>query len=109
MAPIPIDPNDVFCDLAEEGAALGLLGLMTGLSEEHWCASWMLGMEYSLWPPAAGTRFGMGAITERQATLLQLLAEEAGGWWTYDNEKGPTFVRLDAWKEKYDSARSSAG
>lgn len=35
---IQIDPNQVRCDQADEGAALGLLGMMMGISEEFWCA-----------------------------------------------------------------------
>lgn len=30
--------ENAYCDGPDEGAALGLLGLMTGISEEYWCA-----------------------------------------------------------------------
>jgi hypothetical protein len=100
---IPVDPNNVFCDDAEEGAALGLLGLMTGISEEYWCAGWMSGLEYSLWEVAAGTGYGMGQITERQAALLRLLSEECDGWWYFHDSAGPTFIRRDNWREKMSS------
>lgn len=32
---IPCNVDEAFCDTAEEGAALGLLGLMTGISERQ--------------------------------------------------------------------------
>lgn len=94
--------NDVRCGDASEGAALGLLGLMTGLSEEFWCAGWMSGMEYSLWRAGAGMRWGQGIISERQATLLRLLQEECDGWWAWVGEgadSGPQFFRTAAWLE----------
>lgn len=95
---IPCNPNDVFCDGADEGAALGLLGLMTGISEENWCAGWMSGLEFSLWEARAGERcYGMGVITERQSQLLKLLSEECGGWWRWDDAAGVTFIRMADW------------
>lgn len=98
------DPNDIHCGLAEEGAALGLLGLMKGISEEFWCAGWMSGLEYDLWAAEAGKHYGQGVITERQATLLRLLSEEADGWWYWRGNDGPKFVRLDKWREKLKAA-----
>ena len=53
----PRSPYDLYCELAEEGAAAGLLALMTGLSEEYWCASWLIDLEYRLWQVVAGTKF----------------------------------------------------
>ncbi len=111
---IPVEPHNVFCDLAEEGAALGLLGLMTGISEEYWCAGWMSGLEFSLWQAAQSgpMSYGQGHITERQATLLRLLSEESDGWWrwiddTRDASKsGARFVRLDDWRAHLEKIRA---
>ena len=33
--------HDLLCDCPEDGAKLGLLALMAGISEECWCAGWM--------------------------------------------------------------------
>ncbi len=98
MNPLAMDLETVNCDTADEGAALGLLGLMLGLSEECWCAGWMSGTEHALWRIEAGQGWGQCEITERQATLLRLLSEECDGWWYY--EDGPKFIRLEAWKTK---------
>lgn len=92
------DPDTISCGLAEEGAALGLLGLMLGISEEFWCAGWMTGLEHDLWEAPAGKSYGMGTISERQATLLKLLSEECDGWWWWND--GPKFIRLDTWRER---------
>ena len=75
---------------------MGLIALMTGLSEENWCAGWLSNMEYELWQVKPGARFGMGEITERQATLLRLLSEEAGGWWVWLGD-GPKFLTTTKW------------
>lgn len=104
---IPVEPDLVFCDQSDEGAALGLLGLMTGLSEEHWCSGWMSGLEFSLWEAKAGDRFGQGVITERQATLLRLLSEECDGWWYWVRDSGPRFARLSEWREMVAKGKTS--
>jgi len=87
-----------FFDLAEEGAEYGLLCLMTGISEEHWAAGWMQGLEHRLWEMVEGGErgYGMGEVTERQVQLLRLLSEEGDCWWRWDD--GPRQVSLDAWK-----------
>jgi hypothetical protein len=97
---IGIDPNEVSCSDTAEGAALGLLGLMTGISEEYWCAGWMSGLEYDLWRIEAGKGYGQGSITDRQGLLLRELSAECDGWWYWDKDKGPKFIRMDAWLKK---------
>ena len=98
-----------FCDQADEGARYGLLALMTGISEEFWCASWMSGLEFDCWRAVEdnGRDYGMGRITERQATLMRLLSEEADGWWHYPKEaRDPKFIRLAEWKQKIAELRA---
>ena len=91
-----------FFDLAEEGARYGLLCLMTGISEGYWCAGWMSGLEYSLWKAHSGDAFYSHYYTDRQKTLLRLLAEEAGGWWVWsDKEQEPKFLRMDDWLARF--------
>jgi hypothetical protein len=97
LAVIPVNPGDCFCESAEEGAALGLLGLMTGLSEEYFCAGWIKDLEYWLWRAVSNQSFGMGKISERQAELLRLLSEECDGWWIWEADN-PKFVSLEWWR-----------
>lgn len=99
---IPVDPNYVMCDATEEGAAMGLLGVMSGLSEEMWCAGWLSGLEHSMWAIRQGgsRKFGMGEVSQRQADLLRLLSEECSGWWVWDDAKGPVFVRMSEWEKR---------
>ncbi len=95
------------CGDSSEGAEVGLLGLMTGISEEFWCAGWMSGLEYDLWEAAAGKSYGQGTISERQAMLLRLLSEECDGWWYWYQNDGPKFVRLDKWRAKVAAVKRS--
>ena len=91
--------NEIFCDDTAEGAQLGLIGLMTGISEEYYCAGWMSGLEYDLWLIEPGSHYGQGVITERQAALLRLLSEECDGWWHWTAD-GAKFIRLEKWRQK---------
>lgn len=103
---IECDPNDLLGSDIEGGAAAGLLGLMAGLSEEHWAAGWISGNEHTLWRMVQGgenRRMGLGEVTERQVGLLKALSEECGGWWVWDDDKGPVFMRLAAWKDRLDA------
>jgi hypothetical protein len=88
------------CESPAEGAALGLLGLVSGISEECWCASWLDGLEFDLWKAATNVNYGQGRITERQAKLLRLLSEECDGWWCWkgDETDNPQFVSLAEWR-----------
>lgn len=91
--------NDISCDLPSEGAAVGLLALMTGISEDCWCAGWMSGLEFALWDVSPGKKYGQGEITERQALLLKLLSEESNGWW-YWTDDGPRFISRSEWAQR---------
>jgi hypothetical protein len=94
---LSVDPNECCCDSSAQGAALGLLGLMTGLSEEYFRAGWVQGLEYSLWSAEPGQPFGSGEITERQTQLLRLLSAECEGWWIWQHNR-PKFVTLEWWR-----------
>jgi hypothetical protein len=89
----------------EEAFHTALPGLMSELSEEHWCAGWLTGLEFSLWAMVKGdatTVFGMGQITERQLQLLKLLSEETGVWWHWpDDGDGPEPISLEEWEPLY--------
>lgn len=98
-------PENLYCSCPAEGAAYGLFALMTGISEELWCAGWVTGLERSLWlmvVEAEGGKFGMGDLTPRQVQLLRLLAEESGVWWTWPKDAdSPECVPLDEWRAKF--------
>jgi len=94
--------DNLDCDDSVDAARMGLLALMRGISEEAWCAGWMMGLEFDLWAVREGRQdaYGqIGAITERQARLLRDLSDEADGWWRWGDTDGPTFVRLEEWRK----------
>lgn len=83
----------------DKDAALALNSLMSEISEDHYCAGWLGGLEYDLWKIVQGgnREFGFGDIAESRVTELKRLSEKAGGWWYYDEENGETFIPMDAW------------
>jgi hypothetical protein len=97
MTPHEID--NVLCGTVKDGAQLGLLGLMAGISQDHYAAGWMNGLEYDLWLIEPGKEYGWREITERQSTLLRLLSDECDGWWYFDMHHGPIFISLDKWRD----------
>ena len=92
--------NCLFTESPQRGAALGLLALMRGISEQCYYAGWMSDLEYDLWQIAREAPYGHGTITARQAQLLRLLTEEADGWCTYSDGDDPVFLDLASWREK---------
>ena len=72
--------HNIFEDSPEQGAAVGLCALMSGISEGYYCAGWMSGLEYDLWQAPEDMDYGIGWITKRQSDLLKLLSEECIGW-----------------------------
>ncbi len=91
-----------------QAAQRALLVYMRRLSEENWCAGWLMGLEYTLWDWVVRWRNHAELISEferaNQADIeaLSWLAEQAGGWWQWDEaSKEPQFVPLAEWMEKY--------
>ena len=95
--------NSIFenlsCHDPQGVAAHALAGLMSSISEDLWCASWLDGTENSLWNMVQGgpRKWGMGEVSQRQVDLLRLLSEEAEGWIIY-GDAGPQFVPIEKWK-----------
>lgn len=81
----------------DPGAALMLEHEMRDLSEDHYCAGWMSGLEYTLWravttEPMVAIDYGIGVITLAELQSLRELSGKAGGWWTHRR-----FVPMDEW------------
>ena len=89
-------------------AALALLELMEDISEEHYAAGWMSGLEESLWWIAhgGGPMYGMIPVSDERIAALRVLAHRAGGWWHWcehpvDDEPDETFIALDKWEQRF--------
>lgn len=92
---------DSLAKAADQDAAVLLKASMGGISEEYYCAGWLIGLEHKLWRMVEGgdRRFGMGEVREDEATELKRLSEKAGGWWIYsEDNSGETFVTAEEWQ-----------
>ena len=88
--------DELRCSSTSEGATIGLLALMTGISQEFHREEWHPGLEYDLW------RAQHGVVPSHHATLLRLLHEECGGWWGWEYvfTPGPRFFTTENWLER---------
>jgi hypothetical protein len=79
---------------------------MSDISEEYYCAGWLIGLEEILWSMVVGNRreFGMGVVTEDEVSQLKQLSDQAGGWWHYVEGDGETFITLQDWKTQMEAA-----
>jgi hypothetical protein len=94
-----------------------LYELMSEISEDCWCAGWMMGNEFSLWDAiVTGDRtYGMAFMDEWLLASCKALAEQIGGWieWRDDEqgltnaEWGPYFIAMPEWLDKF--AKDKAG
>lgn len=83
----------------QEAAAL-LQEHMSDLSEEHWCAGWLMGCERTLWNAVqeGPFRWGMQDLAQRDVDRLRELHERAGGWWRWsDKAMRALFVPTHEW------------
>lgn len=69
--------------------------LMSDLSEDCWCAGWMVGTERDLWrlAVAGGGTWGQGSVSQEQALTLLRLAYALNEWPKLDS-----WVPLDEWR-----------
>lgn len=86
---------------ADETSAYRLRNLMTDLSEDHYCAGWLIGLEYMLFGAAyADDEFGSGLTFSEKRDLI-LYSQDCQGWWIWKHQKR-TFVPFDEWLEMYE-------
>jgi len=79
-----------------------LYDLMSEISEEHWCAGWMYGLEFDLWERVKSDDplpYGFREIDAALLKRLRELSEEIGGWIYTDETFNAHFVLLDEWDE----------
>ena len=92
----------------DRDAAVLLLCLMEEISEEHWCASWMSGLEHMLWRVLKGEarledvgimlRAEAVAPSDKDVIKLGRLHEKSGGWWYWsDTMMCALFVPTPEW------------
>jgi hypothetical protein len=80
-----------------------LLWMIMDLSEDCYCAQWLINLEFILWDKmmTGKTDFGFG-MEESDLIRLKSLSELAGGWWTWpQGEEQPRFVNTEEWTTIY--------
>lgn len=89
--------------------AIALRVMMSDISEEAYCATWMHDNEYVLWGMVQGDidpYYGMYAVSREEIATLKTLSEDAGVWFIWDanstdNEAQP--ISLDDWSPRYEA------
>ncbi len=83
-------------------AARLLARVMSGLSEDYFCAGWLGDCEYALWADLTGYEEIAGVkawgITQEEKDELRLAHEVAGGWIVW-GEGGETYLSNKDWQE----------
>ena len=72
---------------------------MSEISEDAYCAGWLIDLEYDLWQILIDGQgeFGMMGLSEPEIQQLRELSDACGGWIVYDDDRGETFVPLAQW------------
>ena len=79
-----------------------LVKVMSGISEECWCAGWMHNLEYMLWDAVTGRRKNLCSLEEIEQ--LKYLSEKCGGWIIWDEQaRGEKFVPKQEWLRLYEA------
>jgi hypothetical protein len=98
---LPSTATDVV--VPHEFARKALLGLMSGISEDCWCAGWMSGNEKRLWEisQAGGGQYGQGEVTSAQAEKMTFLANTLQEWFVWDEASGEVIpIALSDWEAR---------
>ena len=75
---------------------------MEDYSENGFCASWLVDLEFALWEAAdRDSPSGDGMFTVNTSRECRLLAELCGGWWAWDKAaypgENPVFMHMERW------------
>ena len=95
-----------------------LYELMSEISEDCYCAGWMMGLEYAIWGALqdGDLRYGMGEMDAASLMRCRALSLTLGGWivWVDDDTDpslthehwGPRFVPMDVWLQMVEAANA---
>lgn len=87
----------------DQAAALELRSLMSQISEDHYAAGWLMGLEFSLWRRIFETPehiFGFSTLSLADRSKLIELTYRCQGWWVY-GKNGREFLTYDEWLPLY--------
>lgn len=75
-----------------------LKSLMSEISEEHWCAGWLIDLEYILWEAVEGIS---QSTYDGKVSELKDLRDGCNGWWYFDSINGNMFENIEDFKIRY--------
>lgn len=89
----------------EQKITAGLLRkLMSEISEECWCAGWLIGLEHILWEAVTGKQTKI--CSPEEIEHLRYLSEKCGGWIIWDDQAtGEKFAPMEEWLRLYEVKR----
>ena len=72
---------------------------MSEISEDAYCAGWLIDLEYELWQILIDGQgvYGRMGLGEPEIQQLRELSDACGGWIVYDDDLEETFVPLAQW------------
>lgn len=81
---------------------------MSWISEECYCAGWMMDLEYNLWEIVIGERshYGMREVEQSWVAKLKAMSEAAGGGWIVWSH-GEQYVDQETWIQMFEAWRKS--
>ena len=83
---------------------------MSELSEEQYCAGWLIDTEFYVWAMLVGDApldWGFGAVEPSAIEEIRALSEEANGWVVWrgkvERDAGTVFVPMAEWLPMYEA------
>jgi hypothetical protein len=98
-------------DCSDPAAARELVNLMSEISEDHYAAGWLVGLEFSLWRLTFETpedTFGFSSLSMSERGKLFELTHRCQGWWIWSKSQGcRKFLTYDEWLPMYQMSENS--
>ena len=86
-------------------AAIDLRLAMSAISEDCYCAGWLISLEYQLWSAVMNGPVAAGCwnVTQSDIDRLRLLARRCGGWIVWDETQlNEAWLPIENWLRQYD-------
>jgi hypothetical protein len=76
---------------------------MSELSEEFFCAGWLVDLEYALWDAVRNGRgqYGWQYLDATQISRLRELSHQCGGWIVFDDAQERKWFPLRDWELRF--------
>ncbi len=75
---------------------------MSDLSEDAYCAGWLVDLEYLLWEEVLGRRGKYRfPCSQEEVARLRELSEECGGWIVFEKKTWETWLPLAEWEKRF--------